>query len=94
MEKAEEVKLNAAMQKLDQLSKRTIMKDYIHLQGAWQNAIVKQEVMATMMYMNNPMHPIFDIQNDFFGAEQIKSIEDNVKCGKFDLIFKNIRFTK
>lgn len=92
--KVNEVRMNALEQKLYQIDKYQLVKDYIKLKEGWQNITVKNEIFATLIYIMNPRHPIFDNENEVLDNFQIKSIKANVDTGKFDIIFKNIGVIK
>lgn len=92
--KINEVRMNALEQKLYQIDKYQLVKDYIKLKEGWQNIAVKNEIYATLIYIMNPRHPIFDNENDVLNRDQVVQIKKNVDTGKFDIIFKNIGVIK
>jgi len=85
-----EIKMNAIEQKLDRLSKRTVIKDYIGMQAAWQNMVSKFEITCALLYLENPKHAMFDKENDMLSSDMIAGVKKNLETGKFDMIFKNI----
>jgi len=92
--KVNEVRMNALEQKLYQIDKYQLVKDYIKLKEGWQNIAVKNEIYATLIYIMNPRHPIFDNENDVLNRDQVKQIKKNFETGKFDIIFRNIGVIK